>query len=68
MEPGVGKRITRVRKRRTKNDFAVFVKGVLDRYPRARKLHIVLDNLDTHFAFSFEETFGQEQARRILQR
>ena len=30
-------------------DFAMFVKEVLDRYPKARKLHIILDNLNTHW-------------------
>ena len=30
----------------------MFVKEVLDRYPKARKLHIILDNLNTHFASS----------------
>ena len=35
----------------------MFVKEVLDRYPRARKPHLVLDNLNTHFAVSFEKTF-----------
>ena len=63
-----GKRITRVTKRRTMKDFAMFVKEVLDRYPRARKLHIVLDNLNTHFAGSFEKTLGEERAKSILQR
>ena len=63
-----GKRMIRVTKRRTKKDFAMFVKEVPDGYPRARKLHIVLDNLNTHFAGSFEETFGEEQARSILRR
>ena len=28
----------------------------------------VLDNLNTHFTASFDETFGQEQAKSILQR
>ena len=60
-----GKRITRVTKRRTMKDFAMFVKEVLDRYPHARKLHIVLDNLNTHFAGSFEKTFGEEHAKSI---
>ena len=49
-------------------DFAMFVKEVPDRYPRARKLHIVLDNLNTHFAGSFGKTFGEEQAKSIPQR
>ena len=63
-----GKRITKVTKRRPKKDFAMFVKEVFDRYTRARKLHIVLDNLNTHFAGSFEKTFVKEQAKSILQR
>ncbi len=68
VEPKTGKRITKVTKRRTKKDFAMFVKEVLDRYPKARKLHIILDDLNTHFASSFQETFGEEEATRILQR
>ena len=68
VEAKAGKRITKVTKRRTKKDFATFVKDVLDRYPKARKLHIVVDNLNTHFAKSFEETFSKEQAESILQR
>ena len=61
-----GKRITKVTKRRGK-DCGMFVKEVLDRYPWERKLHIVLDNLNTHFTGSFEEIFGEEQAKSILQ-
>lgn len=68
VEPDAGKRITKVTKRRTKKDFAMFVKEVLDEYPKARKLHIILDNLNTHFESSFEETFGNEEARYILKR
>ena len=68
VEPRTGKRITKVTKRRTKKDFAMFVKEVLDKYPKTRKLHIILDNLNTHFASSFQETFGEEEAPRILQR
>ena len=51
VEPKTGKRITKVTKRRTKKDFTLFVKEVLNRYPKARKLHIILDNLNTHFVF-----------------
>ena len=68
VEPRAGRWITRVTKRRTKKDFAMFVKGILDRYPKARILDITLDNLNTHFASSLEETFGEEQARLILQK
>ena len=42
VEPKTEKRITKVTKRRTKKDFAMFVKEVLDRYPKARKLPVFL--------------------------
>ena len=58
-----GKRMNRVTERSAKKDFAMFVKEVLDRYLWARKLHLILDNLNTHFAGSFEETFGEERAK-----
>lgn len=60
--------MTRVTKRRTKKDFAMFVKEVLDKYPKARKLHITLDNLNILFAGSFEKTFWKEHVKSILRR
>ena len=62
-----GKRTTRVTSRRTKKDFAKFVKHLVDRvYPNAKRLHFVLDNLNTHNASSFYEMYGSEEAERIL--
>ena len=68
VEPRKGKRITKVTKRRTKKDFANFVKDILDRYPRSRKLILVIDNLNTHFPKSITETFGEEEGTRMLSR
>ncbi len=68
VEPRAGKRITKVTKRRTKKDFAIFVKEVVARYPKVKKLYIILDNLNTHFTSSFIEAFGEKEATRILQR
>ena len=34
-------------------------------YPEARTIHIVLDNLNTHFQKSFTETFGDEKAEKL---
>ena len=65
VEPQVGKGIT---KRRRKMDFATFVSEVLARYPQARKVHIILDNLNTHFLSSFTQTFGEDQAKSMLQK
>ena len=65
-----GVREEKATKRRTKRDFAGELKRIaaLPRYRRARKIHVVLDNLNTHFASSFFETFSMSEARRILNR
>ena len=62
-----GRRTTRVTSRRTKRDFAKFVRHLVDRvYPDAEKLHLVLDNLDTHNATAFTEMYGPDEAKRII--
>ena len=66
VEPKHGRRITKVTKRRTKKDFAKFMRDVVLSYPFAEKLRIVLDNLNTHFESSFYETFEKDKAERIL--
>ena len=67
IEPDAGRRIIKVTKRRTKKDFAKFVKELVDGvYKDAEMLRIVLDNLNTHFESSFYERFGKEEAERIL--
>lgn len=67
--PHEGKRFLSVTKRRTKKDLAVFITYLLDeQYPRATKVHLVCDNLNTHFAGSFHETFSKEESERLLSR
>jgi DDE superfamily endonuclease len=62
-----GKRTTRVTSRRTKRDFAKFVKHLVDRvYPNAECVQLVLDNLNTHNESSFYEMYGSEEAEHIL--
>lgn len=38
------------------------------RYPLAKKIVIVMDNLNTHSPASFYETFEPQEARRLTQR
>jgi len=70
VEPKAGFRIVRATKRRTKKDFAIEIKRIinLNRYKQAQKIHIVLDNLNTHFEKSFYETFSKTEAENILKR
>lgn len=69
VEPLGGKRLAQVTERRTKVDFVGFVLRLLDSgYSKARKVHLVLDNLNTHFRESFEEVLGVAAAQRLLSR
>ena len=68
VEPKHGKRLTKVTRRRTKIDFATFMKGLVLFHPYAKKLKIVVDNLSTHSKKAFYDTFEKEEADRILSR
>jgi hypothetical protein len=69
VEPKGERRIVEVTGRRTKVDFVSFVCRLLKTvYARARKVHLVLDNLNTHFRASFEEVLGHKAATALLGR
>ncbi|MDB6082898.1 MAG: transposase, partial [Gammaproteobacteria bacterium] len=63
------RRIAQVTARRTKVDFVGFVCRLLrSGYSQARKVHLVLDNLNTHLSSSFEEVLGAKTAATLLRR
>ena len=69
VEPKGQRREVAVTARRTKSDFVSFVRGLVEGiYVGARKIHLVLDNLNTHFRSSFEEVLGLEAATVLLAR
>ena len=69
VEPNAGRRLIAVTERRIKPDFVAFVQQLLTRsYTSARKVHLVLDNLNTHFRPCFEEVLGPAAARTLLRR
>jgi len=66
-EPLTGWRHVRVTERRTRQDYAECLRELVDvYYPRATKIRLVQDNLNTHDGASLYEAFPPEQARRIL--
>jgi hypothetical protein len=68
-EPLAGWRYVEARDQRTKIDWAVMTKKVLDeQYPDADKVVLVLDNLNTHVISSLYEAFDPEEAFRLAQR
>lgn len=69
VEPQAGRRQTEVTVRRTKVDFVRFIGRLVEKvYTGAQKIHIVLDNLNTHFRRSFVEVLGVERAGQMLER
>jgi len=67
IEPLTGNRVADVFARRTKREFAAHLQKLAAAYPKARKIRMVLDNLNTHNASSFYETFPAEEAFRLSQ-
>lgn len=68
-EPLSGWRHVEVTDRRTALDFAHVVKDLLTvRYPRAEKVVLVMDNLNTHKASNLYEAFPAEEARALCAR
>jgi hypothetical protein len=67
-EPLAGTRLTKVSERRTKRDWAEFIRELASRYEDAKKITLVMDNLNTHKPGSLYEVFSPEEAKRIWDR
>jgi hypothetical protein len=68
-EPLKGKRFVEVTEFKTKKDWAMFVKEIADKkYPRAKRITLVMDNYNTHVASAFYETFEPKEAKRLWDR
>jgi len=68
IEPKTGRRLALVSERRTKLDYAHFMKQLAARYPNAKKIRVVEDNLNTHSTSAFYEAFSAEEAIALRQR
>lgn len=68
-EPQVGKRYTKVTTQRTRVDWAEFMREVIDvQYPKAEKIVLVMDNLNTYSPASFYEAFDPQEAKRLCEK
>ena len=68
IEPKTGQRLARVYERRTKQEYAQFLKELAALYPAAEKIRLVQDNLNTHNLSSLYETFPATEAFALSQR
>jgi len=66
--PLTGKRIAAVHDRRRKVGYAGFMRLLAGRFPKAEKIRLVRDNLNTHNPGSFYENMDAQQARGLAER
>jgi len=68
-EPLEGVRFTKVTNRRTKIDWAHYIRDLIDNnYSEAKKVIFVMDNLNTHNKSSLYEAFEPSEAKRLADR
>jgi hypothetical protein len=68
-EPLKGKRFVEVTEFKTKKDWAAFMKMIADeKYSKAKKITLVMDNFNTHVASAFYETYEPAEAKRLWDR
>jgi hypothetical protein len=68
-EPLAGQRDVVVTDRRTKKDYAECLRKIADEmYPRAERIVLVQDNLNTHSPASLYEAFEPAEAKRLADR
>jgi hypothetical protein len=67
--PLLGWRRATSREHRTRIDWAQEIRRLLDEdFPKARKVHLVCDNLNTHHIASLYEAFPADEAHRLARR
>ena len=67
-EPLAGKRTVKITERKTKKDWAMFIKDISMQYRDAKKITLVMDNLNTHKAGSLYEAFEPKKAKSLWDR
>ncbi|TAM41312.1 MAG: IS630 family transposase [Rhodanobacter sp.] len=69
VEPKAGQRTVSVTEHRGKVDFVTFVGELLTQtYAKVRRVHLVLNNLNTHFRKCFDDVLGARAAQKLLRR
>lgn len=68
VEPKAGRHITKITKNRKASEFAKIVEKIVRTYPKAKTIHLVMDNLNTHVAKSLKGYFGEKLGSKIWRR
>jgi transposase len=67
-EPLSGRRLVETSKQRTKTDYCRFMQRLAEMFPKAEKVVLVQDNLNTHHASSFYENLPPQKAFELAQK
>jgi hypothetical protein len=67
VEPLGGFRHLRIFETKTKEDWAQFTQETAEKYPFAKKITLVCDNLNTHGQGSWYKKFHNEEAKRLME-
>jgi len=68
VEPLTGKRIAMITDRRRKIEYAQFMQQLVPHFPKAEKIRLIQDNLNTHNSSSFYERFDAQVAYELTQK
>jgi hypothetical protein len=68
VEPLTGRRLTHATANRKRTAFARALKKIARRYPRARRIHLVMDNLNTHQESSLRHALGDAAGAHLWRR
>lgn len=68
VEPKAGRHLNRVTPNRSAKQFARAIAALVVAYPKARTIHLVLDNLNIHCEGSLVPVFGERRARQLWRR
>jgi len=67
-EPLTGKRMVKITEHRKIPDWACFIEDIASKYKNAKKITLIMDNLNTHKPESLYETFSPEKAKALWDR
>jgi transposase len=65
VEPKTGKVMVRPTQNRKANAFAKFFRAIMRKYKSAEKVHVVMDNLNTHKEKSLIDAFGEKLGKKL---
>jgi transposase len=68
VEPKAGRHFTAATPDRSAQQFAVTIRRLVLAYPRARRIHLVMDNLNIHCEKSLTDTCGRAEGHRLWRR